>query len=439
MRRPLALLLLLVAACARSEADWIGKLASPDPFERVLAVTALAQGGRPDLLARVLDALNDPDEQVRAAAGAALARLGEQAAPPLILGLLPDAPARDRERAMDTLPLLGDAAAAPLAEALLDGKHDKLAIFSLLERIGPQAGRPALPAFLKALQEPGDSGRRAVAAEGLRAVDPTDHDVLLVLIQVARDPDDTVRDAALMAAVTGLLARERLPDGVARAAAQAQLETLGPAALPALARALREAETPDQEVGPLAVLATYGVAALGPAFDALNPRDPRHVDRAGRLAVALGADALPQLLAFLDGHDVQRRLLAMVALGELKSLAAPAVPRLLDEVDGNEPLARWGAGHALGLIGPQDDAQLARMLKASAGADGILRQQLVPGLVPALLARIDDRPAESAAWRAKLDALGPDTWPTLQSVVDTVGPHAATAAAILAARPEPTH
>jgi HEAT repeat protein len=432
MRACLALTLLLAAGCARSEAEWLAELSSPDPFERVLAVTALAQTGGTAMLPRVLSALDDPDAQVREAAGAALARLGPAAAPPLLEGLRPEASARDRERATSTRPLLGAAAAAPLADALLDGQHDTHAVLATLERLGPEAARPALAPLIAALAAPGDGLRRALAAQGLGSVDPTDHDALLALMLAGHDPDPQVRDAALLAAVTGLLARERLPDGVARAAAQAELDTLGKDALVPLALALREASDPATEDTPIAALAGFGTAAIGPAFDALNPRNPKHVTRAGKLVTAIGPDALPVLLAMLDAQDPPRRLLALSAIGVLGAHAASAVPRLLAVLDSPVALERWGAAYALGLIGPQDDAQLQRMLAATSGGDRILRQQLAPGLVPALLERIDAGGEHAAEWRGQLVSLMPDANAALQAAVDGGGPHAATAAAVMA-------
>src|SRR5262245_27642726 len=124
MRRALVPVLLLAAACARSEAERLADMTSPDPFERVMAVTALAQPHRPEALPLVLDALDDPDTQVREAAGTALTRMGAAAAPGLLEGLRPGAAPRDRLRSLAALPLLGEAAAKPLAGALLDGAHD---------------------------------------------------------------------------------------------------------------------------------------------------------------------------------------------------------------------------------------------------------------------------------------------------------------------------
>src|SRR5262249_5822556 len=182
-----------------------------------------------------------------------------------------------------------------------------------------------------------------------------------------------------------------------------------------LARALREATDTATEDTPIAALAGFGLAALGPAFDYLNPRDPRHVLRAGKLVSALGTDSLPVLLAMLDGKDAQRRLLALSTLGVFRPRAASALPRLIEGLGSPDALERWGAAYALGLIGPQDDSQLERMLAVTDGGDRILRQQMAPGLVPALLERIDGGSARAAEWRGKLVALMPDANESLQA------------------------
>jgi HEAT repeat protein len=221
-------------------------------------------------------------------------------------------------------------------------------------------------------------------------------------------------------------------DGLSRAAAQSQLETLGDAALPALARALREAQ-PGTTTEPLAALATFGPAALGPAYDQLYHRNPQHVQRAGALAVAIGPEALPTLLEMLDSTDQRRHLLALTGLGALKQAARPAVPRVLQDLHDAEPLVRWGAAYALGLIGPTDDDQLRELLALAAASDHVIHEQIAPGLVEALLDRIAARPAEADAWRAALRELGQDAVPTLQHIAAGSGPRAKAAAEALSA------
>ena len=429
-RWPSLALLIAAAACARSTDDWLAELSAPEPFARVLAVTALAEVGGPEELPHVLAALDDPNEDVRAAAGAALARLGDPALATLLSALKPGVSAVDRERVMATLPLLGARVAEPLADALFDGKHGTKAVLSALERLGPQATRPLLPRLITALSSP-DAPTRQLAAEAIRAVDPGERDALAALLLAARDPDPQVRTTALEAAIGGLLARMRL-GGLARAAAEAQLSTLGDLALHPLAQALRGA-TPETAREPLDALAAFGPAALGPAFDALNHRSPQHVQRAGALAAAIGPDALPTLLVMLDGSDTRRHLLALVGLGGLDQVSRPVVPRLMDELRTGDPLVRWGAAYALGHIGPTDDAQLRELLDVAATADHVLHEQLAPGLVEALLDRIAARPAEADAWRAALRDLGHDAIPTLQQAATGSGPRAKAAAEALAA------
>src|SRR5262245_55813125 len=154
VRSALPLLLVLLAACARTADEWLADLAAPEPFTRVLAVTALAELGQQDALPHVLAALDDPSDEVRAAAGASLARLGPPAMATLLSALKPGAPAVDRERVLVCLPLLGPQAAEPLVAALFDGQHGTQAVLSALERLGPDASRSTLPGLIKALSSP---------------------------------------------------------------------------------------------------------------------------------------------------------------------------------------------------------------------------------------------------------------------------------------------
>src|SRR5262245_8181089 len=255
IRSALPLLVVALAACARTADEWLAQLASPEPFTRVLAVTALAESGQQDALPQVRAALDDPSAAARASPGPSLARLGPPAMARLLSALKPGAPAIDRERVLVSLPLLGERAAEPLVTALFDGEHGTQAVLSALERLGPQASRPTLPGLVKALSSPAPE-TRALAAEAIHVVDATDRDALAALLRACNDSEPVVRTAALEAAVGGLLARMRL-DSLARAAAQSQLEALGDAALPALARALRAAQ-PSTAAEPLAALAAFG-------------------------------------------------------------------------------------------------------------------------------------------------------------------------------------
>jgi len=428
--RRLALALLLGAAgCAKSEAEWIADLAAPEPFARVLAVTALAKAGRSETLPLLLAALDDPSEEVRAATGAALARWGDPAAPPLIEALRPEASQVDRHRALATLPLLGAHAAAPLVEALLDGEHVSRDILELLQRLDAEAAGPVIPTLVAALEAPLPEQRR-LAAEALHFLAGNDREALLGLLRTAHDPDPVVRATAMKAIVGTLLKRMRTTDGLARHVAEVQIQTLGTEALPALARALREA-APEEAAEPIAALATHGAAALMPAFGVLNHRDPQHLQRACALAAAIGPDALEPLAELMDSDDPAQRLLATVALGALGPAARPAVPRLLQDLKDKDTLRRWAAAHALGLIGPSDDDQLLQLLGAARDADHVLRDQLAPALVEALLDRIGTRPAQAAAWRERLLALRPEATPQLERIAGGSGPRAALARSLL--------
>lgn len=396
--------LALLTACARSEAEWLAELQAEEPFARVLAVTALAQSGQPEVVPHLLAALDDVSEDVRAAGGAGLARLAPHVVPRLLSTLEPGAAPSARRQALEAVPSVAEEAALPLAEALLDGRHEPSAVLAALQRLGAGPGQAALPPLRAALRSP-EAWRRRDAAEGLRAVDPVNRDSIVALLPLARDPDPEVRDTALQAAVAGLLMRQREGDPLARHAAQVQLETLGEAALPALARALREAESADARE-PVEALAAHGPAGLRAALDALNPRNPQHVLHVQVLSRRVGPDALPLLLRLRAGSDARERLMATLALGPLGAAARAAVPGLLDDLDTAETLQRFAAAHALGLIGPADDAQLERLLAALHAGDGILQSSLLAGVADALLERMAARP-DPAGWEERYRSLGP--------------------------------
>ncbi len=342
-------------------------------------------------------------------------------------------PARDRERAQATLPLLGRGRPPRRWPPRCSTARTTASRSSRARAHRPQAGRRPCRRSWRRSSRPATPPTARVAAQGLRAVDPTDHDVLLALIRAARDPDATVRDAALMAAVTGLLAARaaagrRGPRGGAGAARGRWAPWRCRPSRARCARPGRPTTKPRRwpRSRPRHLGARPGLRHAQPARSAARRlrRQAGGRPRCRRGARAARLPRRPRRAAAAARAD---------RAGRAEVVGHVGVPRLLVELDGNEPMARWAAGHALGLIGPQDDEQLA--------LDAARRVGRGPHPAPAARARpragaggaLESKPQQAADWRAGLDALGADAQPPLQALVDAGGPHAATAAALLAA------
>jgi len=470
LARPAALLAALALAsggCTRSEQDWQARLGARDPFERRLAVAGLAARGDLSALPSLIAALDDPEAEVARAAAAALAHIGEPAVAPLLEGLLADTPIAVRERSLRALAALGAPALPALIAAVREGPPvwEQQAITAALGRLGRSAAEPlaallddpdehcaaraaralavcgpqaaaALPALARALRAP-QPALRLEAALAVRAIDPTHEGALLAAITGARDPDPAAREAILLAGVSGLLVRMRDSDGLRAHAAQQQIESLGRAALPALAAALREVSDGVTFAGdrggaldPATEAAATCLAALGPEalpalFAALNPGHPLHVERAGRVVARLGAPAQEVLIGIARDEHHPRRLLGIALLTAAGELPEELSGYLFSLLRSSDPTLRVAAAWAIARHPPAEDATLARLIDEADRQDAMTRRTLLAPIVQALVARIATRPDEAALWRARLDALGAESWATLQTLRDGSDPIAA--------------
>lgn len=136
-----------------------------------------------------------------------------------------------------------------------------------------------------------------------------------------------------------------------------ELHALGPASLPALARALRD---PDADMRRAAAVALDVLGGGWWQFDDGGPRlDLRPV--------------LPALLAALRDSDPDVRAWAVRDIGDIGAPAAAAVPRLRALVRGPDGLSRAGACSALGAIGPAARAALPDLQWALGDASPAVR------------------------------------------------------------------
>ncbi|MCU0723960.1 MAG: HEAT repeat domain-containing protein [Planctomycetes bacterium] len=240
--------------------------ASDPPPGRGLLRALLAVGPRPAWVPHFERGLADPDAAVRLDCETALIAVGKPAVPALrrvLEGSSEDA----RPHALTALALLGEDV-APAVEAMLLGwpEPTRLLLLSRTHRLGTDAAKLA-PVMGRLLEDPSEA--------------------------------------------------------VAKAAWEA-LAGLGPAAVPALADALR--------VPSLRLRAAAELGRIG--------KDPR--------------TAVPALAGLLADGDPGVRRAALEALGEFFEEAAPAVPWILPLLaDANDPELRIEAARVLGRIGEQ--------------------------------------------------------------------------------------
>ena len=410
---------LALAGCAKSFDELRDDLRDDDPYVRLMAAVALGRSGRTDAGPALLMALSDSRPEVREAARDSLVLLGPVVVPVVLERLAASASGAGEAnlRRLDLALLLdpGLDEAAPAMRALQAGRYDRKALefFELIRAMGPAAvaplgerladpdpalaaaaadalaaigpaAAPAAAPLVEALARPEVEVVRAAAA-ALGACAATQDEVLAALLRLAQDPRPAARQAAVDAAVSGLLQRMAAGGPARRDAALATLTALGPDALDALIRAL------VFEDEPLAAEAAASLAASGPdvlprALAALNPRNRQHVERGALLVRRLGPPALPALLAMIEDPAEPARVIAAAALSELGADASGAWPALLALLGETGELAA-AAAYTLGGLAPPDDAALQQLVAARAAASSMIAQLLLPAVVRGLLER----------------------------------------------------
>ena len=241
-----------------------------------------------------------------------------------------------------------------------------------LEKLGP-AAKPALPALIKALDDP-DKQVWSYAVAAIAGLGPDAADAIPALIEDLdgrksrgrRDRDKRqvlVRSAFALsrigpAAIPPLIAVLDADDSPLRAGAAKALGGMGPAAKQAIP-ALRENLGHGDEVvrqESIEAIALIGPASVAPLIEMLGWKEP--VQRAsaalalaelGRVAAA-AAPALTQLLA--KEGDATVRAAALSALPKVSPEPAKAVPLLIEGVKSDDNAIRHAASNALLLIRP---------------------------------------------------------------------------------------
>lgn len=200
-RPPFVALLLLLAACAKSDERFGEELADRDPFVRALAAIALVEQapGRPELRVRALPILLETVDRselgLGAPAAAALARAGGVLAPALleILARGEFMTLERRAAVLDALAAAGELAIPGILDAMRGADVERRRALGLvLVRIGP----PSVGPLVRVLIEDPDASMRGTAALLLGEIGPPARNALTALAAALERDDGGVALAA---------------------------------------------------------------------------------------------------------------------------------------------------------------------------------------------------------------------------------------------------
>jgi HEAT repeat protein len=462
-------------------ADWVKALEAEDAETRLQAARALIEIG-PAAYTALDKALEDPGQPVCQNTVESLVKIGAPAVHALLAILHERSPINWRHDAVaGTLAAMGEAAHPQLEESLRDKDADtrfNAATILGQQAIGSDEASEAAAAILaRALESSDDAAVRLRAAEtlgfsGQERAPPKQAIPALAKALQDRDADVQARAAAGLVRLKARQAKDGVPallkgleskNRLVREPSFEALATLGPladAAVPALAKALREGDV-SVAVAAARALSKIGQSAIPTLLAALDDPNPTVASCAADALGTVGPDgrvAVPKLLAALghehplvradaatalgnlgagdeavvstlvnllddEGRGVSHS--AMFALGRLGSKARPAVPRLIALLKGADDYDREALVHALGSIGPAAEAAIptltAVLLKDPERVTKALGQ-IGPASVPTLIAALKHDSAEVRRWSAwALKYLGPDardSVPALAALLD---------------------
>jgi len=190
-----------------------------------------------------------------------------------------------------------------------------------------------------------------------------------------------------------------------------------------LVKALESRETPDRPDGPYPAvysrmarsLGEIGPPAVGSILNSLGKRKLASVGWA-RLAFSRMAgrakDAVPTLIATLEGKDVEVRICAAMVIGAIGPAAQKACPALLVALEDPDLRVRRCAANSLGRIGARPETvvpALVRAIAANAEESGVpvvaveVLAKMGPGArkaVPVLIKLLQSKDARVAATAA---------------------------------------
>jgi len=330
------------------------KLKANDAETRSLAAYVLGEMGAaandavPDLVA----ALKDPDRQVRSSA---LTELLPNETDPHTRGCI--------LRAVAAIDPQGDTAVPVLIRALRDREEGvRTAAAKALGSLG-RAASDAVPHLVEALKGKEARCPRTYAVEALLRIDPSYGEVAVPYLIQQLDGGDPYRRMA-----------------------SATLAEIGPPAVPALVRALRD-ERHRRRVSPWAAraLGKMGAAALAavPVLKQALHKDELHATRLSAAIALWRIDrshepiVIPVLVEELDGGPWERA--AARALAEIGPPAVPALAGTLDDVTQSVE-ARIAAADTLGRIGPAARSAVPTLSRARSDLDRTVREAAAQAL-----------------------------------------------------------
>ena len=365
-------------------------------------VAALANFGA-QAVDPLVAALNDSDEEVRWCAATALGSIKDPRAVPPLIAALKDADFFMMPALITALGDIGDSrAAGPLLQAAKNTTMSdaKWALSNALVKLGA----PAIDALAAALNDP-DPGVRLYAVTALAGI--KDPHAVPPLIAALKDADNDVKKAAATgleaagpAAFEPVTAALNAPDPAVRSVLLILLNVFkDPRAVPYFITALHDADAQvrlaavlglgswikdpraeeslisclkDQDARVRAAAAIYlgynpDSRAIQPLFDTLYDPDA-HVRQAAEAALqrypadtlrSIGAPAIAALVAALSRPDCALRVFAS---GALSRIGGPAIDALLSALKESDPDLHSLAFAALDKI---DDPRVTEALKSS--------------------------------------------------------------------------
>jgi HEAT repeat protein/beta-lactamase regulating signal transducer with metallopeptidase domain len=348
----------------------------------------LQSGERASVVGALSEALRDPVASVRQAAVEALGNARDSVAVRALMEVLrtDESPVVRRSAAWSLGQIADDLAISALSDALTRDRDVEVRK-NAASALGSIDNPRATPALMQAVERDSEASVRMQAAESLSEIaDPAATDALIRVLD--RDDDS----------------------GVRRAVIEAIHHMEGVRAVPAVSRALRDAE-PDVRRAAAEALGSMEDNDAVPALMAVA-RDPDpEVRQAVISSLSSLSDrrAIPAFTAALSDTDVEVRREAASAFGSIDRLRT-APPELIRAMDDRDAEVRHQVAHALGHI--EDPESLRALIAHVSDPNTEVRQAVVesldnfddPSVTAALRTALKDTDAEVRETAAK--ALG---------------------------------
>jgi HEAT repeat protein len=420
----------------------------------------------------LIAALESEDSGARAGAARALGGMGAQAvaAIPALRANFGHGDLSVRQEAIDALALIGAAAVAPVSEALSWNEPLQRTSAALtLAQLGPLA-KTSEPALTQLLAKETDAGVRGAALTALATVSADPTKCLPVLVAAVKDDSEVIRHAAINAiggsralrrpAVAPLAAllkdgnvtvRQRAAHALGRlgpdaadalpallAATRAAegdpifadaLAQIGPAALPALLKALKESDATNS-AWVLRALRGFGAPAVPLLVEALQQPNPAVRVSAAATLGAMGRDAsaaIRPLFSLVTTDDAATQAAVLRALTALRAEPAQLKPTLQQAMKNPAPSVRKAAAAGLAALGETTAIGVDGLVEMLGDDDAVSRSAAVQALgqmgakaapaVPALIARLGDLSMQMAVMDA-LGKIGPASTPAVPRLLE---------------------